>query len=373
MNLASSNNFKRVNFYENKRVVFIVNHDIVIYNFRKEIVEALIEKGYEVIIVSPFGERIPLLEELGCKFIEVEVDRHGMNPFKEFTLIKHYKDILTKINPLVVLTFTIKPNIYGGLASAKLNIPYISNITGLGTALEKNSLTSKILVLLYKISFRRINSIFFQNNENLEFFKKKRIAKENKYNLLPGSGVNLNYFKLLPYPKSDVIKFVFISRLMKEKGIEQYLEAAEIIKKEYPNTEFHICGFAEQDYEKKLTSLQKSGIIIYHGMVIDIRKLLIDMHCTIHPSYYPEGISNVLLESASSGRPLITTNHVGCREVINKNKNGYLFQPKNTDDLVIQIKKFLDLSYEEKRDMGKESRKYVSERFSRDIVIDQYM
>ncbi|EME8150466.1 glycosyltransferase, partial [Enterococcus faecium] len=175
------------------------------------------------------------------------------------------------------------------------------------------------------------------------------------------------------YPKSDVIKFVFISRLMKEKGIEQYLEAAEIIKKEYPNTEFHICGFAEQDYEKKLTSLQKSGIIIYHGMVIDIRKLLIDMHCTIHPSYYPEGISNVLLESASSGRPLITTNHVGCREVINKNKNGYLFQPKNTDDLVIQIKKFLDLSYEEKRDMGKESRKYVSERFSRDIVIDQYM
>ncbi|EON3039390.1 glycosyltransferase, partial [Enterococcus faecium] len=207
-----------------------------------------------------------LLEELGCKFIEVEVDRHGMNPFKEFTLLKHYKDILTKINPLVVLTFTIKPNIYGGLASAKLNIPYISNITGLGTALEKNSLTSKILVLLYKISFRRINSIFFQNNENLEFFKKKRIAKENKYNLLPGSGVNLNHFKLLPYPKGDVIKFVFISRLMKEKGIEQYLEAAEIIKKEYPNTEFHICGFAEQDYEEKLTSLQKSGIIIYHGM-----------------------------------------------------------------------------------------------------------
>lgn len=355
-----------------KKVLILVNHDIVIYNFRLEIVQRLLSEGYEVHISSPYGERIDDLIELGCHYVEAEIARHGTNLIEEAKLFIYYRKILKNIKPDVILSFTIKPNIYGGIAARLAGIPYIANITGLGSAVENEGLLQKISVMLYKVAFKKVSCVFFQNEENQQFFIDNNIAIE-KHKLIPGSGVNLEQFQVLEYPPEETTEFVFISRIMKEKGIEQYLEAAKYIRGKYPNTKFHICGFCEEDYEDKLAKLQKNGIIIYHGMLRDVRKVIKKTHCTIHPTYYPEGMSNVLLESAACGRPLITTNRSGCREVVDHGKNGYLVEPKNTQELIEKIEVFLMLDYNDKRKMGITGREKVKKEFNREIVIDAYI
>lgn len=355
-----------------KRVLFLVNHDVVIYNFRKELVQRLLEENYEVIISSPYGERIDYLVKMGCKYIEASIDRHSTNPFKEIKLLGYYMNLMKEIKPNIVLTFTIKPNIYGGLAAKKFNIPYIANITGLGTAVEKKSFMQKITITLYKIAFSRIQKVFFQNSENMNFFNENNIVT-NKHELIPGSGVNLEDFQVLEYPSNDTIEFVFISRIMKEKGIDQFIETAKYIRNKYSNTRFHVCGFCEEDYKETLLKLQSHGILRYHGMIKDIRKILLNTHCTIHPTYYPEGISNVLLESSASGRPIITTDRSGCREVVDDGVTGYMVEQKNEKDLISRVEKFINLDYSKKKEMGLLGREKVESQFSREIVIEAYM
>jgi len=355
----------------NKTILILVNHDVVIYNFRRELVERLINDGYKVIISSPYGERIDDLIEMGCTFIEVTLERHGTNIFNELKLINYYKKIIKKVKPTVVLSYTIKPNIYGGLAAELLNVPYIANITGLGTAVENEGLMQKITIFLYKISFMKIQKVFFQNTENMQFFIDKKIAIA-KHRLVPGSGVNIEQFNTLDYPSGDTVEFVFISRIMKEKGIDHYIDAAKFIKKKYPKTVFHICGFCEEDYEEKLKSLEEQGIINYHGMIRDVREILIRTHCTIHPTYYPEGMSNVLLESAACGRPIITTDRSGCREIVDDGINGFIVKLQNTNDLIEKIEMFLTLDNEQRLQMGLAGRKKVENEFNRQIVVDAY-
>lgn len=354
------------------KVLFLVNHDVVIYNFRLELVERLLAEGHQVVISSPYGERIDDLIELGCEYCEIKLERHGMNPMKELKLISTYKKLLKKVKPDMVFTYTIKPNIYGAIASRSHKIPCVANITGLGTAVENGGFSQKITILLYKYAFTHIQKVFFQNTENMQFFVNNKIAL-GKHELLPGSGVNLERFIPLDYPSEEKIQFAFISRIMKEKGIDQYLEAAEYIHNKYPNTVFHVCGFCEQEYEKKLKDLMENGIIVYHGMVRDIKTILKDVHCTIHPTYYPEGISNVLLESSACARPIITTNRAGCREVIDDKINGYIVKQKDSQDLITKIEKFLSLSYEERKMMGLAGRKKVEKEFDRKIVVETYM
>lgn len=355
-----------------KKVLILVNHDVVVYNFRKELVERLISDGFEVVISSPYGERIDELINMGCKYIETTISRHGTNILEEAKLISYYKKTIKAIKPDVVLSYTIKPNIYGGLACKSLKVPYIANITGLGTAVENSGILQKISILLYKIAFKKITRIFFQNTENMQFFINNNIMKD-KHRLIPGSGVNLSHFVPLPYPKDDTIEFVFISRIMKEKGIDQYLEAAEFIREKYPNTRFHVCGFCEEAYEERLQSLEDKKIIIYHGMVRDVRSILEKTHCTIHPTYYPEGLSNVLLESSASGRPIITTNRSGCREVVNNGVNGYFMEQQNTQELISKIEEFIKLTNESKKQMGLAGRKKVEQEFDRQIVVEAYL
>lgn len=357
---------------EMKKVLILVNHDIVIYNFRKELVERLLHDGYEVYISSPYGERIEDLVTMGCKYIKAKIARHGTNVTEELKLLYYYKKIIKEIKPDVVLSYTIKPNIYGGMACRMLKVPYIANITGLGTAVENKGLMQKITILLYRISFKKINCLYFQNTENRQFFIDNKIAVD-KHKLLPGSGVNLEHFNVLDYPCDETIEFTFISRIMKEKGIDQYIEAAEFIRKKYPNTKFHICGFCEEAYEDRLKALQEQGIVTYHGMQRDVRVILQKTHCTIHPTYYPEGMSNVLLESSACGRPIITTNRSGCRETVDNGVNGYIVEQRNSKDLIDKIEKFLNLSYEKKKDMGLAGREKVEKEFDRQIVLEVYM
>lgn len=355
-----------------EKVLILVNHDVVIYNFRLEIVQRLLNEGYEVYISSPYGERIDDLIELGCKYIEATISRHGTNIFEEIKLFSYYKRIMKDIKPDVVLTFTIKPNIYGGLAAKINGIPYISNITGLGTAVENKSILQTISIILYKVAFKKVSCVFFQNEENQQFFIDKKIAI-NRHRLIPGSGVNLEHYHLMGYPSSETIEFVFISRIMREKGIEHYLEAAKYFRKKYPFTRFHICGFCEEAYEEKLKKLQDKGIIIYHGMLRDVREIIRKTHCTIHPTFYPEGMSNVLLESAACGRPVITTNRSGCREIVDDEINGYIVEQRNSQDLIEKMEKFLTLTYEEKLQMGLAGRKKVEKEFNRQFVVDAYL
>lgn len=355
-----------------KRVLFLVNHDVVIYNFRLELVERLLEDGCEVHISSPYGERIDDLMELGCIYHKIELARHGTNPIKEFKLINEYRKLIKKVEPDIVFSYTIKPNIYGGLACQNANVPYVVNITGLGTAVENPGIMQKITIALYKFAFRKVKRVYFQNTQNQQFFTENNISTD-KHKLIPGSGVNLQRFYALEYPDGDEINFAFISRIMKEKGIDQYLEAAEYITKKYPNTRFHVCGFCEQEYEGRLNNLAKSGVVTYHGMVRDVRTILKDVHCTVHPTYYPEGISNVLLESSACARPIITTDRSGCREVIDDGINGYMIPQKDTKALINAIEKFLTLTNEERKQMGLNGRLKVEKEFDRQIVVDAYM
>lgn len=357
---------------EKKKVLFLVNHDVVIYNFRLELVERLLDDGYEVHISSPYGERIDELKELGAIFHEINMDRHGMNPISEGKLLLNYRKLLAEVKPDIILGYTIKPNIYGAMAASEKNIPFVANITGLGTAVENPGMSQKLMVLLYKIAFRKVQKVFFQNKENQQFFIAHNIAI-GKQGLLPGSGVNLTRFAVEDYPKDDIVRFAFISRIMKEKGIDQYLDAAKFIKEKYPNTEFHVCGFCEKEYEGKLNEYNDNGTVIYHGMIHDVAGFLENMNCVVHPTYYPEGLSNVLLEASACGRPIITTDRSGCREVVDDGINGYMIPQKNSEKLIEAIDRFMNLSYEEKRGMGLAARKKVEENFDRSIVVEAYM
>lgn len=355
-----------------KRVLFLVNHNVVIYNFRLELVERLLSDGYEVHISSPYGERIDELKALGAIFHEINIDRHGMNPIEEMKLFFTYKKLFNKVKPDVILGYTIKPNIYGSMAANKEKIPFIANITGLGTAVENPGLSQKILIVMYKYAFRNIQKVFFQNTENQEFFIKHNIAIDRQ-GLLPGSGVNLKRFTVQNYPKGNIIRFAFISRIMKEKGIDQYLEAARVIKQKYPNTEFHVCGFCEAEYNGKLNEYHNNGTVIYHGMIKNVADFLKNINCVIHPTYYPEGISNILLESSACGRPIITTDRSGCREVVEDGVNGYMIPQKDSSKLIEAIEKFMKLTGSERENMGLAARKKVEKEFDRQIVVDAYM
>ena len=354
------------------KVLFLVNHDVVIYNFRLELVERLLQDGHQVVISSPYGERIDDLVKLGCEYREITLSRHGTNPVQELKLISDYKKLLKDVKPDMVFTYTVKPNIYGGMACQSLGIPYVVNVTGLGTAVENPGVMQKITVMLYRMALRKVQRVFFQNEENRQFFADRKLALD-KHDMLPGSGVNLQRFSPLEYPGDETTEFVFISRIMKEKGADQYLEAAEYIRAKYPNTRFHICGFCEQDYEQRLQKLQDTGVVIYHGMVRDVRKVIAKTHCTIHPTYYPEGLSNVLLESAACARPLITTDRSGCREVIDNGVNGFVVEQKNAQDLIEKIEQFLSLPWEQRKAMGLAGRAKVEKDFDRQIVVEKYL
>ena len=354
------------------RVLILANFDVGLYKFRRELLEEL-TKEHEVFFSVPKGEFVEAIQKIGCKFVPCELlDRHGTNPVKEFQLIGYYRKILKDIKPDIVFTYTIKPNVYGGMVCASLGIPYVANITGLGTAVENGGLMQKITLTLYRMGLRKAQKVFFQNAENRDFMVNRGIVK-GAYDLLPGSGVNLSQYQCLPYPDRDTVDFVFVARVMKEKGIDQYLDAAKEIRKRHPETRFHICGFCEQDYQTELEALEQQGIVIYHGLVSDMTQIYKITACTVHPTYYPEGLSNVLLESSASGRPIITTNRSGCREVVDDGVNGFVVREKDSADLIEKIEKFLALPVEDRKKMGLAGRAKVEREFDRQIVVRKYL
>lgn len=359
-----------------KRILVLSNSFSGLHNFRKELLKTYRDMGYDVYISCPIGndgEKVKWFENIGCKIIDTQFNRQGINPIDDIKLLFTYRNIIKQLKPIVVLSYTIKPNLYGGMACNLCRVPQIVNITGLGTAVEYPSLLQKITILLYKIGLKKAKVVFFQNDANRQFCLKHKMVK-GYTRLIPGSGVNLEYHLKKEYPhQTDPIRFIFISRIRKEKGIEEYLAAAEFIKKKYPYTEFHILGGCEGDYKNRLELLNNNGIVVYHGLQSDVRPFIANTHCTIHPSFYPEGMSNVLLESCAAGRPIITTDRPGCKEIVDNEINGYIVKQQDSADLIEKVEKFISLSHEQKHKMGLAARRKVEREFNRQIVVDAYI
>lgn len=354
-------------------ILVLANFIAGLHSFRKEVMKAIVDAGYQLYISVPDADSglAKNFEEFGCHLIKTEFNRRGMNPFADFKLMMAYRRMIKQLKPLAVLSYTIKPNVYGGIACRLTGTPLIANVTGLGDAIENGGWLQKLTVSLYKFGIGKAAQVFFQNETNRNFCIQHKIANYNAI-VLPGSGVSLTHHCFQEYAPDGVIKFLFIARLLKDKGTEEYFETAKAIKTKYPQTEFQILGWKEGPYQQQMEELVKDGFINYLGTTSDIRPFLTNVHCTIMPSYH-EGMSNVNLESAANGRPVITTNVPGCRETVDEGKTGYLVEAKSAEALIKGVERFLALPYSQKATMGQMAREKVEREFDRNIVIKAYL
>ncbi|WP_317326666.1 glycosyltransferase family 4 protein [Turicibacter sanguinis] len=356
-----------------KRVLILSNHFITIYNFRKELIQCLIDEGHEVTLSIPYSQDNQYFIDLGCKIVETKVNRRGLNPIEDLKLLVNYIRIMKEVKPDIIFSYTIKPNIYGSIASNFLKYRQVNNITGTGATFLNNNLISKMAKILYKLSVKYSYKVFFQNRGDLDYFIENKMVKNN-YDLLPGSGVNLEQYEFSDFPDKDCTNFIFIGRIMELKGIDEYLEAAKFIKKTNNNINFYVAGFIEEKkYESIIKDFEDKGIINYIGFQRDIQVWIKNCHCTVLPSHGGEGVPNVLLESAAIGRICIASNISGSCDIVDSEDVGYLFEVKSTNDLITQMEKVIKLSDSDIKKMGILARKKVEMYFNRDIIIQKYI
>ena len=356
-----------------KKVLFLVNKDNVVYNFRKELVYALLDLGYNVYISSPYGSKIDLLTARGAKYVPLEIDRRGKNIFKDFKLIWDYYKIISTVGPDIVLTYTTKCSTYGGMVCRFMRIPYIINNAGMYRIEDFNRIIWFVLKTLYRISYSHASCLMYQNSYERDTLN-RIISNKAHYRDIPGSGVNLEEFKLTSYPLDDtIIRFNYVARIVKIKGIDELLECATRIKSKFKNTEFVLYGdFDDDAYRQKVKELEARDIVKYGGIQLDMKPCIAKAHAVIHPSYY-EGVTNVILEHGAMGRPSIASDIPGCREGIDEGISGFTFEVTNTNALVKMVEKFINLPHEEKAAMGIAARKKMEKEFDRNIVTNIYL
>lgn len=356
------------------RILILSNLTSYTYNFRYEILQAFIDDGHDVVVACHNDDegKQKELESLGCRMVEVPFNGKGTKPNEELKLLNTYKKLVKQQNPAIVFTFTIKMNLYGGLAAKKYKVPFVPMITGLGE-LEKTGKLRMILMFLHKKVMPHAKAVVFQNQDNMDFFRKNGISCR-KAVLVPGSGINLKKFGFRNYPSEiNGLRFAFIGRLTVAKGISEFLELAEREKKIHPDFSFMIAGVCDDVFKERVTDLQARGVVEYLGQLSDTRELLNNIHCLVLPTFHPEGLSNVLLEAAATGRPAICTSRPGCREVVQDGVNGLYCESRNVDNLVSVVEKFCSMSEDDHKRMGQEGRRIVEQRFDRSIVVNEYM
>lgn len=363
------------------RILILANNDVGLYKFRKELIDELLHpgsivdertgEGAEVYISLPDGEFVRPLEQMGCHFIETPIERRGMNPRTDLKLFRQYQKMLKEIRPDKVITYTIKPNIYGGIACRLKKIPYYVNITGLGTAFQKEGLLQMLVTKMYRSALKNAVTVFFENAENRQTLEQKRIVKSEKCVLLNGAGVNLTEYPYASYPKdTGTTNFLFVGRVMKEKGIDELFTAMEHLIKDQEKVHLDVVGPCEEDYVSLMEQKEQEGWLSYRGYQKDVKPFVEVSHCFVLPSWH-EGMANTNLECASMGRPVITSNIAGCKEAVVDGKSGYLVQSRNAEDLYQIMKKFIRLSDTEREIMGMTGRKHMEEQFDkREIVKD---
>lgn len=358
------------------KILILANSMGGLFRFRKELIERLLVYGSsvenehknQIFVAVPEGEIINEIENIGCTYVKMQMDRRGINPFMDFKLLLRINKIIGQIKPDMIITYTIKPNIYGGILARLNKIPYAANITGLGTAFEKEGLLKLFITRLYKIALKSVQVIFFENEENRKAFVKLNIVPYSKTYKLNGAGVNLEEFPLEELPGEKTIHFIFVGRLMKEKGIDELFGAMEHLHADGEECVLDVLGGFEEDYQSTIKKYQQAGWLHYYGYQYNVQDYIKRAHCAVLPSWH-EGMSNTLLEAGAMGRPLIVSDIPGCREAVVDKKSGYLVKVHSRDDLYDKMKNFLEISDERRKEMGRYSNKHIRENFNkRDVV-----
>lgn len=355
-------------------ILVLANDCTTLLHFRTELLSHLVSKGYQVTLALPQDKRNQAFLEMGCTLEPVSLDRFGRNPWRDIALLFKYLTVIRRLRPAVVLTYTAKPNIFGGIACRITNTPYICNVTGLGITFQNEGPAKWLMIRLQRQGFHGSHRVFFQNGANMAFMRKHRVVSNNAA-ILPGSGVNLELNRAEPYPpEGESIRFITVSRIRHDKGFDELLEAIDRIRRLGYMPEFHLVGWYEEvSYQADIDRLVAEGFLVNHGSVPqkEVRRLLAYCHCLIHPSHH-EGMANAILEAGAIARPCLVSDIPGCREAVEPGVNGYLFHAKGVDSLCDAIVKFLELPYERKAMMGKKGRAKVEAGFDREIVVNRY-
>lgn len=361
------------------RIAISANTSWYLYNFRKNTILSLIENGYEVIAIAPKDEYSNKLIALGCTFVDINIDKGGTNPFKDLSTFYSFCKIYKKNKPVMVLNFTPKNNIYSTLAASLYQIPSINNIAGLGILFINESVSSKIARLLYKVSQSKASKIFFQNENDKELFLSKNLAPQHLTDRLPGSGVDLNRFELKEANDDGRVKFLLIARMLFDKGVGHYVDAARLLKEKYGDkVEFRLLGFLDVDNPSAVSKNQMNlwvneGVVNYLGTSDSVEHEIAEVDCMVLPSFYREGVPKSLLEAGAMGKPIVTTDNVGCRETVDDGINGFLCELRSTESLALQLDKMISLTHRERLKMGRASRDKIEKEFDEKIVINKYL
>lgn len=363
--------------HKNKTIAIVINTSWNIYNFRVGLLKALQDEGYKIVAIAPKDTFSHKLEELGFEYHEVKMNNKGTNPFEDLKLMMDFYKLFKTIKPDVTLNYTIKPNIYGTIAATCAGVPVINNVSGLGTVFLDDGLSSKIARWLYRFTFRFSKKVFFQNEQDQQLFIERHLVDAKKSERIPGSGIcTQKYVPIKHAVDKKHLKFLFVARLLKDKGLFEYVDAARLLKKKYPDVEFAILGpFYPGNptavTEEAMERWQKEETITYLGETNNVESFMAKADCVVLPSYR-EGLSRVLLEASIMARPIITTDVPGCRELVDEGSNGFVCKVKDAEDLAEKMEKMLLLEDIERVNMGLHGRQKIIDEFDEKIVIDKY-
>lgn len=357
------------------RVLIFANDNSTIYNFRRELLRRLVGEGYQVAIALPAHERNQAFRELGCEVVETPLSRFGTNPLQELASLVRFIQIIRRTAPDVVLTYTAKPNIYGGLAAQFCGVPYLSTVTGLGAAFQSESVVRRISTFMQRLAYRTSSRVFFQNNANRAEFERLGIVGHDTA-VLPGSGVNLELHAMEPYAAEDgKTRFITVSRIRHDKGFDELFAAIRQVSAVCDDVEFHVVGWYEDEaYRELVVEMQANFPVVVHGSVSQerVHELIAQSHCLVHPSHH-EGMANVVLEASATGVPSIASDIPGCREAIDNGVTGLLFPVKDVAAMVDAIAQFLSINWQDRRAMGLAARQRMATQFDREKVVDRYL
>ncbi len=351
-----------------KKVLILINSSGGLYDFRNEFVKTLAAE-YQVTVSVPDDTKVKELKEEGCRIVKTAINRRGVNPSEDLKLYRAYRRMMKEIQPDLVITYTIKPNIYGGFCAGRLKIPYLATITGLGGAFDRKGLFLKLIVRMYRTGLKKAECVFFQNQENRGIFEKLGILS-GKTRMVMGSGVNLDRHCYEPYPQGEDVHFLFVGRVMKERGILEYLEAAKKLHSD--SVHFDILGYCDEDYQEMLNDMERQGVIRQLGFHTEVHPYLAAAGAIVVASFH-EGMSNALIEGAATGRPVIASNISGCLEAFEEGVTGFGFTPGKVEELIAAMEKFLALPAKERAAMGRRAREKMEREFDRKLVTAEYM
>lgn len=361
------------------RILLTGNTCFKIANFREGLVRALQAQGHEVVVLAPEDGYAPKLKSMGVRLHDLPMDRNGTSPVAELRLLTRIFRFLRRERPDFVFGYTIKNNIYSGLACRALGIPFIPNVTGLGPAFNGEGFLNRIIRAMYRLAFARASAVFFQNPDDRAEFLRANLVSEVRARLLPGSGVDLQKFCTTPVPQDDSAPvFLLVARMLWDKGVGVFVEAAQALRKTHPQAEFQLLGPIDEDSRSAIPRSQieawhQQGLITYMGETQDVRPALAAAHCIVLPSWYREGTPRILLEAAATGRPVITTDMPGCRDAVDDGVTGFLCAPRSADPLVSAMERFVSLSSEARQAMGSAARQRAETHFDEAIVIYAYL